>query len=111
MSRTPTPDDDGPVPGQQPRLARKPGYRNGIEVEGLCPLRWRLRKRVLRDQRAHRATVITSVRGEGLKPGKTFLGLEVTAMRDVLLFLVADRERNVVGMVTLRDLVIARITD
>ena len=64
-----------------------------------------------RERGATGATVITSVRGEGLKPGKTFLGLEVTAMRDVLLFLVADRERNVVGMVTLRDLVIARITD
>lgn len=36
------------------------------------------------------ATVITSVRGEGLKPGKTFLGLELTARRDVILFLVVD---------------------
>lgn len=36
------------------------------------------------------ATVITSVRGEGLKPEKTFLGLEFTAMRDVVLFLVAE---------------------
>lgn len=35
------------------------------------------------------ATVITSVRGEGLQPEKTFLGLELTAQRDVLLFLVA----------------------
>ncbi len=36
------------------------------------------------------ATVITSVRGEGLVPEKTFLGLELTAQRDVLLFLVAE---------------------
>ena len=36
------------------------------------------------------ATVITSVRGEGLKPEKTFLGLEITAKRDVLLFLVVE---------------------
>ena len=36
------------------------------------------------------ATVITSVRGEGLKPEKTFLGLEVTGQRDVLIFLVAE---------------------
>ena len=36
------------------------------------------------------ATVITSVRGEGLKPEKTFLGLELTARRDVLLFLVVE---------------------
>lgn len=35
------------------------------------------------------ATVITSVRGEGLKREKTFLGLELTAQRDVLMFLVA----------------------
>lgn len=36
------------------------------------------------------ATVITSVRGEGLEPGKTFLGLELSAQRTVLLFLVAE---------------------
>ena len=35
------------------------------------------------------ATVFTSVRGEGLEPEKTFLGLELTAQRDVLMFLVA----------------------
>lgn len=35
------------------------------------------------------ATVITSVRGEGLVPEKTFLGLDLTARRDMLLFLVA----------------------
>ena len=35
------------------------------------------------------ATVITSVRGEGLKPEKTFLGLELTGQRDIVLFLVA----------------------
>ena len=36
------------------------------------------------------ATVITSVRGEGLKPEKTFLGLDLAAARDILLFLVAE---------------------
>ncbi len=36
------------------------------------------------------ATVITSVRGEGLKPEKTFLGLDLSAHRDVLLFLVVE---------------------
>jgi len=36
------------------------------------------------------ATVITGVRGEGLEPEKTFLGLELTAQRDVVLFLVAE---------------------
>ncbi len=35
------------------------------------------------------ATVFPGVRGEGLKPEKTFLGLDLTAQRDVLLFLVA----------------------
>lgn len=43
-----------------------------------------------REAGATGATVITSVRGEGLKPEKTFLGLELTAMRDVLLFMVAE---------------------
>ena len=36
------------------------------------------------------ATVITSVRGEGLNPEKTFLGLDLSAARDVVLFLVAE---------------------
>lgn len=42
-----------------------------------------------REAGATGATVITSVRGEGLVPEKTFLGLELSAQRDVLLFLVA----------------------
>lgn len=42
-----------------------------------------------REAGATGATVITSVRGEGLKPEKTFLGLDLSAQRDVLLFLVA----------------------
>jgi nitrogen regulatory protein PII len=42
-----------------------------------------------RDAGATGATVITSVRGEGLNPEKTFLGLDLTSGRDVLLFLVA----------------------
>ncbi len=37
------------------------------------------------------ATVITSVRGEGLTPEKTFLGLDLNAARDVVLFLVAEQ--------------------
>jgi len=43
-----------------------------------------------RDAGATGATVITSVRGEGLKPEKTFLGLEITGQRDMLMFLVAE---------------------
>ncbi len=35
------------------------------------------------------ATVFTNVRGEGLEPEKTFLGLDLASQRDVLLFLVA----------------------
>lgn len=47
------------------------------------------------------ATVITSVRGEGLKPEKTFLGLELTAKRDVLLFLVAEaRAREILERIS-----------
>jgi len=36
------------------------------------------------------ATVITGVRGEGLTPEKSFLGLELAAQRDEVLFLVAE---------------------
>jgi len=35
-------------------------------------------------------TVITSARGEGLKPAKTFLGLSVTGQRDIVLMLVEE---------------------
>ena len=43
-----------------------------------------------RDGGATGATVITSVRGEGLTPEKTFLGLDLSAARDVVLLLVAE---------------------
>ncbi len=36
------------------------------------------------------ATVITNVRGEGMKPQKTFLGLDLASQRDVVLLLVAQ---------------------
>lgn len=36
------------------------------------------------------ATIITNVRGEGLIPEKTFLGLDLEAQRDTLLFIVAE---------------------
>lgn len=42
-----------------------------------------------RDRGATGATVITSVRGEGMRPEKTFLGLDLSSARDILLFLVA----------------------
>lgn len=35
-------------------------------------------------------TVITSVRGEGLRPEKTFFGLDLAAKSDVVLFLVVE---------------------
>ena len=42
------------------------------------------------------ATVITSVRGEGLEPGKSFFGLELAAQCDVVLFLVVEpRARDI----------------
>ncbi len=42
------------------------------------------------------ATVITSVRGEGLHPERTFLGLDLAAQRDLILFLVVEsRARNI----------------
>ncbi|MDJ0609436.1 MAG: P-II family nitrogen regulator [Kiloniellales bacterium] len=41
-----------------------------------------------RETGATGCTVITSARGEGLKPSKTFLGLTVEGLRDVVLLLV-----------------------
>ena len=35
-------------------------------------------------------TIITGVRGEGLRPEKTFFGLDLAARRDVVLFLVVE---------------------
>ena len=46
------------------------------------------------------ATVITSARGEGLIPEKTFLGLDLTAYRDLVLFLVAEtRARHILELI------------
>jgi nitrogen regulatory protein PII len=48
---------------------------------------------VMETGRSHGATgctVITSARGEGLKPPKTFLGLTLEGQRDVILFLVEE---------------------
>lgn len=44
-----------------------------------------------REAGATGATVVTSVRGEGIEPEKTFLGLELTGQRDLLMFLVAEQ--------------------
>ena len=49
-----------------------------------------------RAQGATGATTITSCRGEGLKQEKTFLGLDLTAQRDVLLFLVAETRARLI---------------
>ena len=43
-----------------------------------------------REAGATGATVITSAQGEGLKPEKTFLGLDLAAQRDIVIFLVAE---------------------
>jgi len=44
-----------------------------------------------REAGATGATVMTSARGEGLKPEKTFLGLEIAGHRDLLMFLVVKQ--------------------
>ncbi len=36
------------------------------------------------------ATVVTSARGEGIEPEKTFFGLDLSGQRDLLMFLVAE---------------------
>lgn len=44
-----------------------------------------------REAGATGATVVTSVRGEGLNKEKTFLGLDLAGQRDLLLFLVVEQ--------------------
>jgi len=43
-----------------------------------------------RDAGATGATIVTSARGEGLIPEKTFLGLELETIRDIVMFLVVE---------------------
>lgn len=45
---------------------------------------------VARREGATGCTVITTARGEGLKPAKTFFGLGLETQRDVLLFVVEE---------------------
>ena len=45
-----------------------------------------------REAGATGATTISSVRGEGMTPEKGFMGLELSAQRDVILFLVAGTQ-------------------
>ncbi len=53
-----------------------------------------------REAGATGATVITSARGEGLMPQKTFLGLDLSVQRDLVLFLVAEqRARDILETV------------
>ena len=44
-----------------------------------------------REAGATGSTVITSARGEGVEPRKTFLGLDLAARRDVVLLVVEER--------------------
>ena len=46
--------------------------------------------RAARDAGATGATIVTSVRGEGLTPEKTFLGLGLDSIRDIVMFLVVE---------------------
>ena len=60
--------------------------------------------RVIETARANGATgctVITSARGEGLKPHKTFLGLDLEGQRDVVLLLVEEHlSRDILEAIT-----------
>jgi hypothetical protein len=59
----------------------------------------KLTDRAIETARAHGATgctVITSARGEGLKPVRTFMGLSVAGQRDIVLLLVEEhRSRQI----------------
>lgn len=53
-----------------------------------------------REAGATGSTVINSARGEGLQPGKTFLGLSVVGRREMILMLVeAHRSRSILETV------------
>ena len=49
-----------------------------------------------RERGATGCTVITSARGEGLNPAKTFFGLNLEGHRDLLLFLVEEHLSRVI---------------
>lgn len=49
-----------------------------------------------REAGATGATTITSVRGEGLNRDKTFLGLDLSGQRDIVLFLVAETKARTI---------------
>lgn len=49
-----------------------------------------------RSKGATGCTVVTSARGEGLKPQKTFLGLTVEGQRDLILFLVEEHRSRTI---------------
>ncbi|MCK0141492.1 P-II family nitrogen regulator [Aliiroseovarius sp. F20344] len=49
-----------------------------------------------REKGATGCTVITSARGEGLNPTKTFFGLTVAGQRDVILFLVEEHHSRLI---------------
>ena len=54
-----------------------------------------------REAGATGASVITGCRGEGLEPGKTFLGLDLSGQRDLLMFLVAEElSRDILETIT-----------
>ena len=44
-----------------------------------------------REKGATGVTVVTSARGQGLKPEKTFLGQEIAGHQDLLMFLVVEQ--------------------
>ena len=47
------------------------------------------------------ATIVNSVRGEGLKPGKTFLGLELSSAANIVLTLVVEtRARDILERIS-----------
>lgn len=47
------------------------------------------------------ATIVNSVRGEGLKPGKTFLGLDLSSAANIVLTLVVEtRARDILERIS-----------
>ena len=86
----------------EPQEERQP-HRGGLSrgIKAGCRPRERRQSRCRCGRRAAAGatgdTIITNVRGGGLRPEKTFLGLDLAAKRDVVLFLVVEtRAREII---------------
>ena len=86
----------GSTTGATPRILRRWSVKLSLIVALVNDFNTDVVINAARAGGATGATVITSVRGEGLRKERTFFGLDLAAKRDVVLFLVAEtRARDI----------------